>query len=275
MSKRMKILCQSVSQADDVFQKKRNHRSLYQVSKFLIVVMVLCCLFLVYAIRYGYFDSGCGAVIGLIMDETYYFTNPHKGLYAYTPNGSLHRILKMPEYSSWLVGNDRIFYISDSHIYMIEDESKTMIFDLSQLKGRGYELRTIEHSKLTFTYFEGRSEKIVSFNYLTGDIIAIENYEFYPRNTAPYGQIVASTDDYTYYVKDRGDDSSNLYCYSNDDETSWMIYENIAVYSAATDGIWFYTCTPWNGGNTACWKIIYDREHKPSSLELIDKDITK
>ena len=47
----------------------------------------------------------------------------------------------------------------------------------------------------------------------------------------------------------------------------------IGVNTAVTDRKWFYINTPLQNGITSCWEIVYDKDGKPYTLKLIDKDI--
>lgn len=271
---REKSLNHVIPQADATFQNKKNHKMFHVVLIVIACIAMLCICMIIYAFRYNYFRLG-SLHGGTIMDETYYVNIPHKGLYAYTPQGSLHRILRTPQFSSYLVGESKIFYVSKNQIYMISDGSKTKVLDLRDYDGVGYELITIENDELMFSYFEEGSEKAVYIDISTGREVATGIYEYNPPDKSELGDIIAATENYTYYVKTRGTSPCTLYCYSNVDAESWILYDGIEVYTAETDGTWFYTWYPLSGGNIACWKIVYDEEQKPYTLELIDEDITK
>lgn len=262
-------------------EKKTMRKTLRWILASAACLVLLCACAVIYAVRYGYFNS-VEMVVGTIMEETYYFTIPHKGLYAYTPDGSLQRVLKTPEYSSWLAGEGRLFYIAKRHIYMLCDGVKTEVLDLSPYNGLGYELRSIEQNVLTFSYLDSEEaasgdadERLVCVDWSTGSAAAAGTYAYQVQNSFELGEIVASTEEYIYYVANRASEASTLYCYSKEDEEAWSLCDAIGVYAAETDGTWFYTCTPWSGGTTACWEIIYDDGQRPSALKLIDADITK
>ena len=53
-------------------------------------------------------------------------------------------------------------------------------------------------------------------------------------------------------------------------ETNNMTYNHI--YNIKTDGEYMYTCGP-AGGQTTCWKLIYDETGKPVAMNLVDDDI--
>lgn len=83
--------------------------------------------------------------------------------------------------------------------------------------------------------------------------------------------------DYLLYAEEEGvnaDISYNVYCLDIDSGETWLLESNMDIYEATMDGTWLYTCVPWNGGRTDCWKLVYDTAGKLMGLELINQDIT-
>lgn len=79
--------------------------------------------------------------------------------------------------------------------------------------------------------------------------------------------------DYLLYVEE-ADISYNVYCLDIDSGEIWLLESNMDIYEAAMDSTWLYTCVPWNGGRTDCWKLVYDTSGKLTGLKLVDQDIT-
>lgn len=110
-------------------------------------------------------------------------------------------------------------------------------------------------------------------NIITGELSAGDAYKSSTeRKFINNGHIVARSGDYIYYAEKLAGDTS-LYCYDIKDESSWLMNTGIGVNTAVTDGKWFYINTPLQNGITSCWEIVYDKDGKPYTLKLIDKDI--
>ena len=83
-------------------------------------------------------------------------------------------------------------------------------------------------------------------------------------------------DDYLLYAEEKGindDISYTVYCLDIDSGETWLLESNMDIYQATSDGTWLYTCVPWNGGRTDCWKLVCNTAGRLTGLELVDQDI--
>ena len=48
--------------------------------------------------------------------------------------------------------------------------------------------------------------------------------------------------------------------------------QNLALYSVTSDGVYVYSCAPW-GEAQIQWKLVYDEDGRPATIQLIDKNI--
>lgn len=208
-------------------------------TKLQIIVISIILLFVIgtilYAKVYQYFPfSTAEMTIGTIIDGKYYFSIPHKGLYCYVPTGEKECLLKPFEYSQWTAEEDGLYYENGKNWYRLNYTTK------KREKAEQIEL----------------SEKQEAGN-----------------GTFDKGQILARTEEYIFYRKEATSEPSALYCYDVTKEESWLICKKIEAYTATTDGTWLFICTPWNRGNTSCWKINYDGEGTPYGIEVVRDEL--
>lgn len=228
----------------------------------------------VQAYRYGYFKSGCGVLIGEIQNGTYYYVIPHRGLYAYTPGSGKQRILKSPQFDSWISAPQGICYSKGSKLMLylfVEEESRLLCeFD----EGTVLVLETFVDGDLgvTMYYVDGQAAYAEYLVRLT-DGTRYQKPGIDIRRPTTAGTTIAKTGGYWFYIETQGSSPQNIYCYDPASGESICVLEDAEVYSAVTDGEFFYLCTPWDGGNTACYRVLRNDEGVPCSLELLEKNI--
>jgi hypothetical protein len=93
----------------------------------------------------------------------------------------------------------------------------------------------------------------------------------------PSGCYLTGTDDYLIFIGNENlvhQEPPILYSYNVKTRETRLLYDGgeMDVYTAVTDGTWFYTNIPW-GGRTDCWKLIYDYAGNLIGLELFEADI--
>lgn len=87
----------------------------------------------------------------------------------------------------------------------------------------------------------------------------------------PNGDYLTGTSDFLLF-KSRYDPPHDVYSYDLQSGESTLLYAEMDIYTAVTDGVWLYTNVPWSG-RTDCWKLVFDDTGKLVALELIASDI--
>lgn len=230
----------------------------------------------VQAYRYDYFRSGCGALIGEIQNGVYYYVIPHRGLYAYEPECGKRRILKSPDFDDWLSAPQGICYSSGSNLffYSFAEENSRLLCEFD--KGSFVYLEMVVGEALGVTEYRSDGGEIKYLVKLAdGTREQHLGIDFKRRKTVlpVRGTLIAETQDYLFYVKEQGSSPQNIYCYDCLRGGSHCILENVEVYTAVTDGDFFYLCTPWRGGNVASYRMLKDNEGVPTGLEMLEENI--
>jgi len=94
----------------------------------------------------------------------------------------------------------------------------------------------------------------------------------------PSERYIAGTDDYLFYlVADApeavtGPFPESLFSYNVTTGETRLLMAGMDIYTAVTDGTWFFTNVPWSG-RTDCWKLVYDGSGNLIGLELWAGDI--
>ena len=89
----------------------------------------------------------------------------------------------------------------------------------------------------------------------------------------PDGDYLTGTKDFLLFIEAYDGKPYDVYCYDLNSGETTLLYTAMDIYTAATDGTWLYTCVPWSGGRTDCWKIVFDDAGKVAALELVESDI--
>lgn len=72
------------------------------------------------------FEANCGAFLGRILDGTYYYYEPHKGIMKYTPEGESELLLHTYWFGEdWEVNEYGIYYRDDMSVYVRDHETGT------------------------------------------------------------------------------------------------------------------------------------------------------
>lgn len=74
-------------------------------------------------LRFDYFKTGCSAWPGTIVDGTYYYKVPHRGVYSYTPGGSSKMLLSAYWEEGWLVNEHGLYYVQGRSLFVRETET--------------------------------------------------------------------------------------------------------------------------------------------------------
>jgi hypothetical protein len=90
---------------------------------------VAACLCLIIAgtintmLRFDYFKAGCSAWPGTIVDGTYYYNVPHRGVYSYTPGGNSKMLLSAYWEDGWLVNEYGLYYVQGRSLFVQDIET--------------------------------------------------------------------------------------------------------------------------------------------------------
>ncbi len=74
-------------------------------------------------LRFDYFTAGCSAWPGTIVNGTYYYKVPHKGVYGYTPGEGSEKLLSVYWEDGWLVNEYGLYYVQGRSLFVREAET--------------------------------------------------------------------------------------------------------------------------------------------------------
>lgn len=87
----------------------------------------------------------------------------------------------------------------------------------------------------------------------------------------PFYMQYSGNEDYLFWTDCATDE---VWCFDVAAEEGWILEaeEELTRYSITTDGEYLYSCAPW-GEEQILWKVVYDENHRPLSLQLLDENI--
>lgn len=105
-------------------------------------------------------------------------------------------------------------------------------------------------------------------------------FVIYPDGTnkilnLPYHTNFSGNEEYLYYASVSDE---TVGCVDAQTGETWLLEieangkDYNEIHNVETDGEYMYTCGP-AGGETACWKLIYGEDGKPTAMTLLDGDI--
>lgn len=103
------------------------------------------------------FKASCGAGLGTIVDGTYYYSEPHKGIIKYTPEGESELLLHTYWFGEdWAVNEYGIYYRDDMSIYVRDHETGT--------RTKLYTSDSTENTHMIFKLWPGNNIIVTNYN---------------------------------------------------------------------------------------------------------------
>ena len=103
------------------------------------------------------FKASCGAGLGTIVDGTYYYSEPHKGIFKYTPEGESELLLHTYWFGEdWAVNEYGIYYRDDMNVYVQDHETGT--------RTKLYTLDSTENTHMRFQLWEDNTIMVTNYN---------------------------------------------------------------------------------------------------------------
>lgn len=103
------------------------------------------------------FKASCGAFLGRIVDGTYYYFEPDKGILKYTPEGETELLLYTYWFGEdWAVNEYGIYYRDDMSVYVRDHESGT--------RTKLYTSNSAENTHMRFKLWQGNNIIVTNYN---------------------------------------------------------------------------------------------------------------
>ena len=256
-------------------RKKKLLKILIPIAAAVVIVLIICQFLWLHDFQYRYNVS-----LGVIVDGKYYYTEPHRGIYAYDPiDEKKEKVLSITKYRSACVNEEGIYYLEKGDkqkIHEIKDGEDRLIND-------------VDKNQYTLFYFNGDEDipLIEALNTETDEYVCLsldtetgavsETTE--PERGRKKNKGLSILTEYGGYIfayrespSEENADLADLYCVDTETGEMWLMEEDIELYYAVTDGNWFFVNVPWDGANTWCYKIVYEDE-MPMALELVSDDV--
>ena len=103
------------------------------------------------------FEANCGAFLGQIIDGTYYYYEPHKGILKYTPEGESELLLHTYWFGEdWEVNTYGIYYRDNMSVYVRDHETGT--------RTKLYTSDSIENTHMRFKLWKDGNILVTNYN---------------------------------------------------------------------------------------------------------------
>lgn len=141
---------------------KRKFRQMKWVKRGAVAASI--CLILAGAINtlgrldYG-FGAGAGGFLGKIVDGTYYYHEPHKGIMKFTPGEESEQLVPLLHtywYEDWTVNEYGIYYRQEMSVYVRDHETGT--------ETKLYTSDSVENTHIGFTLTEDSNVIVTNYN---------------------------------------------------------------------------------------------------------------
>lgn len=101
--------------------------------------------------------AGCGASLGAIIDGTYYYSEPHKGVMKYTPEGEEELLLHTYWFGEdWMVNEYGVYYRNDMTVYVCDHETGT--------RTKLYTSDSTENTHMRFKLWQDNNIIVTNYN---------------------------------------------------------------------------------------------------------------
>ncbi|MBQ2902114.1 MAG: hypothetical protein IJE49_09745 [Agathobacter sp.] len=103
------------------------------------------------------FKASCGAGLGTIVDGTYYYSEPHKGIFKYTPEAGAELLLHTYWFGEdWAVNEYGIYYRDDMSVYVCDHETGT--------RTKLYTSDSAENTHMRFQLWQEKNILVTNYN---------------------------------------------------------------------------------------------------------------
>lgn len=107
------------------------------------------------------FKANCGAFLGEIIDGTYYYFEPHKGIMKYTPDGESEMLLHTYWFGEdWEVTDYGIYYQDDMSVYVCDHETgvRTKLYTSDSTENTHMRFKLWKDGKILVTNYNKEKE---------------------------------------------------------------------------------------------------------------------
>ena len=142
------------------------------------------------------FEANCGAFLGQIIDGTYYYFEPHKGIMKYTPDGESELLLHTYWFGEdWEVTDYGIYYRDDMSVYVCDHETgaRTKLYTSDSTENTHMRFKLWKDDKILVTNYN--KEKQIVYQVLVdgknGGVIetVMEKTPYKVANNVYYGDM--------------------------------------------------------------------------------------